>query len=83
MGNSQEPQDFNISVMPSSLTPVHVAKAAEGLNLYDTASHQVSHFVPLKPGEVGIYVCGRHRAVVTAYRPYPCRGGVRLVRRWF
>ena len=54
MGNSQEPQDFNISVMPSSLTPVHVAKAAEGLNLYDTASHQVSHFVPLKPGEVGI-----------------------------
>ena len=38
MGNSQEPQDFNISVMPSSLTPVHVAKAAEGLNLYDTAS---------------------------------------------
>ena len=57
MGNSQEPQDFNISVMPSSLTPVHVAKAAEGLNLYDTASHQVSHFVPLKPGEVGIYVC--------------------------
>ena len=27
MGNSQEPQDFNTSVMPSSLTPVHVAKA--------------------------------------------------------
>ena len=54
MGNSQEPQDFNTSVMPSSLTPVHVAKAADGLNLYDTASHQVSHFVPLKPGEVGI-----------------------------
>ena len=53
MGNSQEPQDFNTSVMPSSLTPVHVAKAADGLNLYDTASHQVSHFVPLKPGEVG------------------------------
>ena len=52
MGNSQEPQDFNISVMPSSLTPVHVAKAAEGLNLYDTASHQVSHFVPLKPGDL-------------------------------
>ena len=33
-------------------------QGAEGLNLYDTASHQVSHFVPLKPGEVGIYVCG-------------------------
>lgn len=83
MGNSQEPQDFNISVMPSSLTPVHVAKAAEGLNLYDTASHQVSHFVPLKPGEVGIYVCG-----ATVQSP-PHIGHIRaavafdIVRRWF
>ena len=83
MGNSQEPQDFNISVMPSSLTPVHVAKAAEGLNLYDTASHQVSHFVPLKPGEVGIYVCG---ATVQS-SPHIChiRAAVAfdIVRRWF
>lgn len=74
MGNSQEPQDFNISVMPSSLTPVHVAKAAEGLNLYDTASHQVSHFVPLKPGEVGIYVCARlcnrHRILAISVPPW-------------
>ena len=83
MGNSQEPQDFNISVMPSSLTPVHVAKAAEGLNLYDTASHQVSHFVPLKPGEVGIYVCG------ATGQSSPHIGHIRaavafdIVRRWF
>lgn len=83
MGNSQEPQDFNISVMPSSLTPVHVAKAAEGLNLYDTASHQVSHFVPLKPGEVGIYVCG------ATVQSSPHIGHIRaavafdIVRRWF
>lgn len=83
MGNSQEPQDFNISVMPSSLTPVHVAKAAEGLNLYDTASHQVSHFVPLKPGEVGIYVCG------ATMQSSPHIGHIRaavafdIVRRWF
>ena len=83
MGNSQEPQDFNISVMPSSLTPVHVAKAAEGLNLYDTASHQVSHFVPLKPGEVGIYVCG------ATVQSSPHIGQIRaavafdIVRRWF
>ena len=83
MGNSQEPQDFNISVMPSSLTPVHVAKAAEGLNLYDTASHQVSHFVPLKPGEVGIYVCG------ATVQSSPHIGHIRAavafdtVRRWF
>ena len=83
MGSSQEPQDFNISVMPSSLTPVHVAKAAEGLNLYDTASHQVSHFVPLKPGEVGIYVCG------ATVQSSPHIGHIRaavafdIVRRWF
>lgn len=83
MGNSQEPQDFNISVMSSSLTPVHVAKAAEGLNLYDTASHQVSHFVPLKPGEVGIYVCG------ATVQSSPHIGHIRaavafdIVRRWF
>lgn len=83
MGNSQEPQDFNISVMPSSLTPVHVAKAAEGLNLYDTASHQVSHFVPLKPGGVGIYVCG------ATVQSSPHIGHIRaavafdIVRRWF
>ena len=83
MGNSQEPQDFNLSVMPSSLTPVHVAKAAEGLNLYDTASHQVSHFVPLKPGEVGIYVCG------ATVQSSPHIGHIRaavafdIVRRWF
>lgn len=83
MGNSQEPQDFNISVMPSSLTPVHIAKAAEGLNLYDTASHQASHFVPLKPGEVGIYVCG------ATVQSSPHIGHIRaavafdIVRRWF
>lgn len=83
MGNSQEPQDFNISIMPSSLMPVHVAKAAEGLNLYDTASHQVSHFVPLKPGEVGIYVCG------ATVQSSPHIGHIRaavafdIVRRWF
>ena len=83
MGNSQEPQDFNTSVMPSSLTPVHVAKAADGLNLYDTASHQVSHFAPLKPGEVGIYVCG------ATVQSSPHIGHIRaavafdIVRRWF
>ncbi|TPF77580.1 MULTISPECIES: cysteine--tRNA ligase [unclassified Bifidobacterium] len=83
MGNSQEPQDFSNSVMPSSLTPVHVAKAAEALSLYDTASHQVSHFVPLKPGKVGIYVCG------ATVQSSPHIGHIRaavafdVIRRWF
>ena len=54
-----------------------------GLNLYDTASHQVSHFVPLKPGEVGIYVCG------ATVQSSPHIGHIRaavafdIVRRWF
>lgn len=83
MGNSQEPQDFSNSVMPSSLTPVHVAKAAEALSLYDTASHQVSRFVPLKPGKVGIYVCG------ATVQSSPHIGHIRaavafdVIRRWF
>lgn len=83
MGNSQKPQDFNTCVMPSSLTQAHVAKAAEGLNLYDTASHQVSRFVPIKPGRVGIYVCG------ATVQSSPHIGHIRaavafdIVRRWF
>ena len=83
MGNSQEPKDFNISIMPSSLTPVHVDKAAEGMNMYDNSSHQVSHFVPLKSGEVGIYVCG------ATVQSSPHIGHIRaavafdIVRRWF
>lgn len=69
--------------MPSSLTPVHVAKAAEALSLYDTASHQVSRFVPLKPGKVGIYVCG------ATVQSSPHIGHIRaavafdVIRRWF
>ena len=42
MANTQEPQDFNASVMPSTLVSAQVAKAAAGLKLYDTASHAVS-----------------------------------------
>ena len=76
MGNSQEPQDFNISVMPSSLTPVHVAKAAEGLNLYDTASHQVTISCRSSRAK-SAFMCVARLCVVTAYWPYPCRRGVR------
>ena len=35
-----------------------VANAAVDLKLYDTATHAVSRFEPIKPGEVGMYVCG-------------------------
>ena len=83
MGHTQEPQVFNTSVMPSRLTPAQVSKAADGLRLYDTASHTVSHFTPLKPGEVGIYVCG------ATVQSSPHIGHIRaavafdVVRRWF
>ena len=35
-----------------------VTKAAENLHLYNTASHSTNTFVPKKPGQVGMYVCG-------------------------
>ena len=69
--------------MPSALTPVRVAKAAAGLKLYDTASHTTSVFTPIKPGEVGIYVCG------ATVQSSPHIGHIRaavafdIVRRWF
>ena len=52
MTNTQEPQNTNTS------GALAVAKATAGLKLYDTASHAVSSFTPIKPGQVGIYVCG-------------------------
>ena len=56
MTNTQEPQNINIS---SAATAVDaVASAAADLKLYDTASHAVSNFTPIKPGQVGMYVCG-------------------------
>ncbi|PST48346.1 cysteine--tRNA ligase [Bifidobacterium callitrichos] len=83
MGNSQESHDFNTSVMPSSLTEAKVSPLAAGLKLYDTASHTTSVFTPIKPGEVGIYVCG------ATVQSSPHIGHIRaavafdIIRRWF
>ena len=52
MTQASEPQNSNTSENAG------VARAAAGLKLYDTASHTVSRFTPIKPGQVGIYVCG-------------------------
>ncbi|MBT1166444.1 cysteine--tRNA ligase [Bifidobacterium simiarum] len=55
---------------------------AKGLHLYDTATHRVTPFVPLKPGRVGIYVCG------ATVQSSPHVGHIRaavafdVVRRW-
>jgi cysteinyl-tRNA synthetase len=58
------------------------AHAAARLQLYDTASHAVSRFVPIVPGKVGIYVCG------ATVQSSPHIGHIRaavafdVVRRW-
>lgn len=52
MTQASEPQNSNTSENAG------VVRAAAGLKLYDTASHTVSRFTPIKPGQVGIYVCG-------------------------
>lgn len=39
-------------------TPQRVSKAAAGLRIYDSRTHEVSLFTPLTPGQVRIYVCG-------------------------
>ena len=73
MGNAQEPQNSAIAVQ----------SAAKGLKVYDTATHAVSAFAPIKPGEVGIYVCG------ATVQSSPHIGHIRaavafdVVRRWF
>ncbi|MBT1180254.1 cysteine--tRNA ligase [Bifidobacterium vespertilionis] len=82
MGTSQEPQNFNTSAAKEP--GAHpVARAAAELKLYDTASHAVSTFTPIKPGKVGIYVCG------ATVQSSPHIGHMRaavafdVVRRWF
>jgi len=61
----------------------NVSQAARGLKLYDTASHTISAFKPIKPGKVGIYVCG------ATVQSSPHIGHIRaavafdIVRRWF
>ena len=76
---TQAPESSNSN---TSATPA-VARAAAGLKLYDTASHAVSAFTPLKAGNVGIYVCG------ATVQSSPHIGHIRaavafdVVRRWF
>ncbi|NEG69770.1 cysteine--tRNA ligase [Bifidobacterium choloepi] len=60
-----------------------LANAAAGLRVYDTASHDISAFTPINPGEVGIYVCG------ATVQSSPHIGHIRaavafdIIRRWF
>ena len=81
MTNTQEPQNINISSVATAVDAV--ASAAADLKLYDTASHAVSNFTPIKPGQVGMYVCG------ATVQSSPHIGHIRaavafdVVRRWF
>ena len=76
MENVNEPRNSNAHTA-SGLT-----HAAADLQLYDTATHTVSHFTSIKPGQVGIYVCG------ATVQSDPHIGHIRaavafdIVRRW-
>ena len=69
--------------MPSAFDAAQVSKAAAGLRLYDTAAHATRAFRPVKPGRVGMYVCG------ATVQSSPHIGHIRaavafdVVRRWF
>ncbi|KAB7790253.1 cysteinyl-tRNA synthase [Bifidobacterium leontopitheci] len=83
MTQAQEPQNSNVSATAEATTrQPGVTRAAAGLKLYDTASHTVSAFTPIKPGKVGIYVCG------ATVQSSPHIGHIRaavafdVVRRW-
>ncbi|MEE1295914.1 MAG: cysteine--tRNA ligase [Bifidobacterium sp.] len=60
-----------------------VQNAAVDLRLYDTATHAVSRFEPVKPGHVGMYVCGA--TVQSSPHIGHIRAGVAfdIIRRWF
>ncbi|MCO6558707.1 MAG: cysteine--tRNA ligase [Bifidobacterium sp.] len=79
MGNATKPQNSNL---PESAQSKALAEAANGLKLYNTATHEVSAFTPIVPGKVGIYVCG------ATVQSSPHIGHIRaavafdIVRRW-
>ncbi|KFI45077.1 cysteinyl-tRNA synthetase [Bifidobacterium bohemicum] len=92
MENAEKPQNFNTSssVAASQTTQGEaeraggqLADAASRLCIYNTATHSVAPFEPIKPGQVGIYVCG------ATVQSSPHIGHIRaavafdIVRRWF
>ena len=73
----------NLKTMKNSHNTTNFnAKAASELRLYDSKSHSVTPFVPIKVGEVGIYVCGA--TVQSSPHVGHLRAGVAfdVIRRW-
>lgn len=64
-------------------TPQTLSAAAAGLRLYDTATHSITPFEPIKPGEVSMYVCGA--TVDSSPHVGHLRAAVSfdVIRRWF
>ena len=64
-------------------TTQKVSTAAADLRLYDTATHSVTTFEPIKPGEVSMYVCGA--TVDSSPHVGHLRAAVDfdVIRRWF
>lgn len=82
-GSAAVPAAANHS--PSLAAPEHVpmTHAAERLTLFDSATHEARTFVPIKPGEISMYVCG------ATVQSSPHIGHMRaavafdVARRWF
>lgn len=82
MANTQEPQNFNASVMPSTLVSTQVAKAARELSC-TIRPRRRKHVYPVKPAK---WAC---MCVARRCSPRPHIGHIRaavafdIVRRWF
>jgi cysteinyl-tRNA synthetase len=92
MENAEKPQNINNSSSVDALSPAQgeaqhangqLTQAASRLRIYNTATHTVAPFEPIKPGQVGMYVCG------ATVQSSPHIGHIRaavafdIVRRWF
>lgn len=71
-----------MATMLNNMGHKSLTKAASGMRLYNTASHTVSDFKPIKPGHIGMYVCG------ATVQSSPHIGHIRaaiafdIIRRW-
>lgn len=71
-----------MATMLNNMGHKSLTKAASGMRLYNTASHTISDFKPIKPGHIGMYVCG------ATVQSSPHIGHIRaaiafdIVRRW-
>lgn len=73
----------NESIAQAASGETRMTRAAADLRLYDTATHSITPFVPIRPGEVSMYVCGA--TVDSSPHVGHLRAAVAfdVIRRWF